>query len=278
MWNKFALSVPRRGPEFSEHRIALVDVVSGWAAARIWLRLGWADTKRRYRRTTFGPLWSTVSLGLFVITLGIVWANLWHKDPKLYLPYLASGMLCWIFIVGICTEGGYAFCHYEKVIKQLRVSYTLLACAITWRHATVFMHNLIVYALIAVYGGVSVGWPTLLIFPGLALFFINAVWIVIVLGTAGARYRDLLQLVANLLQIALFITPVFWSPDQMIGRAVYFAQFNPLYHLIEIIREPLMGQVPSEVHWSVALGTAVIGWAIVIQLLRKVRHLIVFWV
>ena len=73
--------------------------------SEIWGRLGWRENKRRYRRTVFGPFWTTVSLAMFVIALGLVWSNLWHTDPKVYLPFLTSGMLCWVLLSTICAEG-----------------------------------------------------------------------------------------------------------------------------------------------------------------------------
>jgi len=278
MRNTLALDVPQSSPTRSRYRIAWIDVAAGISAVDIWGRLGWRETKRRYRRTAFGPLWTTVSLALFVTTLGLVWSNLWNKDPKVYLPYLTAGMLCWIFIVGFCTDGtGGFFLSYEKLIKQLRISYTLLACAVVWRNLIVFFHNLIIYVLVCIYAGVSVPWATLLVIPGLGLLSLNAVWIVTVLGTACARYRDLQQLVTNLLQISLFLTPVFWSPDQLTGRAAILAQFNPLYHLIAIVREPLLGKAPAPLHWLIVIFITLVGWTVTVQMLTRLRHRIVYW-
>ena len=71
------------------------------------------------------------------------------------------------------------------------------------------------------------------------------------LGAACARFRDIQQLVGTLLQISLFLTPIFWSPDQLSGRTALLAALNPMYHLIAIIREPLLGQAPRcRTGWS----------------------------
>jgi ABC-type polysaccharide/polyol phosphate export permease len=277
MQNASALNVPHRGPTLSSQRVACVDVIAGMSAIDIWGRLGWRETKRRYRRTAFGPFWTTVSLAFFVTSLGLVWSNLWHKDPKTFLPYLTSGMLCWVFFVAVCTEGCASFCGYEKLIKQLRISYTLLGSAVVWRNAIVFFHNLIIYVLVGIYAGISVNWASLLVIPGFALLCLNAVWIVVVLGTLCARYRDFQQLVANILQVSLFLTPIFWSPDQLSGRTAFFAQFNPLYHLIAIVREPLLGQAPTLMNWLVVGLITMVGWMVTLQILTKLRHRIVYW-
>jgi ABC-type polysaccharide/polyol phosphate export permease len=279
MNHNYALSVPRSDLTISRYRVACIDSVAGLSATDIWGRLGWREIKRRYRRTVLGPFWSTAGLALFVVTLGFVWANLWHKDPRSYLLYLTSGMVCWIFFLSCCTEGCGTFTRNEALtlIKQLRISYVLLACAAVWRNVTVLLHNLCIYFLVCIFAGVSVTWATLLVIPGFALLWLNMIWIVTLLGSACARYRDLQQLVGTLLQISLFLTPIFWSIDQLSGRTAFLAQFNPLYHLIAIVRQPLLGEAPETTHWVVAILMALFGWALTVGVLTKLRHRIVYW-
>ena len=277
MQSTLALSVPRRNRSRSRLHIALIDVIAGIQALNIWGRLGWRDTKRRYRRTLFGPFWSTVSLGLFVVSLGLLWANLWGQNVKTYLPYLTSGMLCWALFSAICTEGCASFVAQELLIKQLRISYTLLACATVWRNVIVFFHNIIIYVMVGLYGGVPVTWATLLVVPGFALLWLNMIWIATLLGAACTRYRDIQQLISNLLQISLFLTPIFWTPEQLKGRMAILVTYNPLYHFIDIVRGPLLGNAPNLLEWIVVLGITLTGWAVTIVVMNKFRHRIAYW-
>jgi ABC-type polysaccharide/polyol phosphate export permease len=277
MQTTLALNIPQSGPARSPHRVAWIDVISGMLAVDIWGRLGWRETKRRYRRTMFGPFWTTVGLALFVTCLGLVWANLWNRDPKAYLPYLTSGMLCWVMFSTICMDGCVTYVVAEKLLRQLRISYTLLACANVWRNAVLFFHNLTIYVLVCIYAGLGISWATLLVIPGFALFCLNAVWITMLLGALCARYRDIQQLCGTLLQISLFLTPIFWSPDQLKGHTAVLAQLNPMFHLVAIIREPLLGKAPDLTHWSVVILITIVGWALTIQMLTKFRPRIVYW-
>jgi ABC-type polysaccharide/polyol phosphate export permease len=146
-----------------------------------------------------------------------------------------------------------------------------------WRNVIVFFHNLSVYVLISVYAGVSITWATLLAVPGLLLLCLNGLWIAILVGAVCARYRDVQQLVSNLLQISLFLTPIFWSADQLTGRASMLADYNPLYYLIAIVREPLMGKAPETLHWVVVAVVTLLGWTLTIHVMGKFRHRIVYW-
>jgi lipopolysaccharide transport system permease protein len=97
------------------------------------------------------------------------------------------------------------------------------------------------------------------------------------LGAVCARYRDIQQLVINLLQISLFLTPIFWSADQLKGRAPILAELNPLYHLIAIVRDPLLGKYPDALHWIVVTAITLFGWTLTIYVMSKFRHRIVYW-
>jgi ABC-type polysaccharide/polyol phosphate export permease len=146
-----------------------------------------------------------------------------------------------------------------------------------WRNTIVFFHNLSVYVLICIYAGVPITWATLLVAPGLFLLCLNGLWIAVLLGAVCARYRDIQQLVTNLLQIALFLTPVFWSADQLTGRASLLAEYNPLYHLIAIVRDPMLGKAPEPMHWMVVAVVTLLGWTLTIHVMGRFRHRIVYW-
>jgi ABC-type polysaccharide/polyol phosphate export permease len=277
MQNTLALNVPHSSTVLPRYRVALIDIIAGVRAVDIWGRLGWRETKRRYRRTMFGPFWTTVGLALFVTTLGFVWSNLWHRDPKSYLPYLTSGMVCWVMFSMICTEGCGSFIVNEQLLKQLRISYTLLACTNVWRNAVLFLHNLTIYALILLYAGLPFNLATFLFIPGFALFCVNAVWISLVLAALCSRFRDIQQIVITLLQISMFLTPIFWTPSQLTGRTAIVARINPLYHLIAVVRDPLLGVAPEASTWFAVILTAIIGWTLTIFMLTKFRQRIVYW-
>src|SRR6202034_1335356 len=135
-----------------------------------------------------------------------------------------------------------------------RRSSDLLACSNVWRNSVLFLHNLTIYLLVCIYAGLPITWATLLVIPGFMLFWVNAVWITMLLGALAARYRDVQQLVGTLLQISLFLTPIFWSPDQLSGRTALMAALNPIYYLIVVIRGPLLGQVPPLLDWLILIA------------------------
>jgi ABC-2 type transport system permease protein/lipopolysaccharide transport system permease protein len=96
-------------------------------------------------------------------------------------------------------------------------------------------------------------------------------------GILSTRYRDIPQVIANLIQVVFFATPVFWSPEAMAGRPL-FVTLNPFYHLLEIVRAPLLGQTPLLLNWAFCLGLAVVGLVAAGWLYRRTHARIAYWV
>jgi lipopolysaccharide transport system permease protein len=96
------------------------------------------------------------------------------------------------------------------------------------------------------------------------------------LSPRGVRFRDLPQAVASVMQIGFFVTPVIWQRGQ--GRlSSDFVDLNPLYHLMEIIRAPLLGQWPTLLNWSSAGGAAAAAALFAFISLGVTRRQIYLW-
>jgi ABC-type polysaccharide/polyol phosphate export permease len=257
---------------------ALRDIRLGVANWRMWGRQGWSDVRARYRRTTFGPFWATVSLGIFMVSFSIVWSQLWNMNVREYLPFVAAGMLGWTLVSAIIVDGTTAFTSAEPLIKSLQFPLTVLTCAVVWRNVILFFHNLLVFVGIAIFCGIPLTWGTLLLVPALILIAINGVWVATLLGMVGARYRDMQQLITSILQIALFLTPIFWSPDQLKGRvATILVDYNPLLYYIQIIRGPLLGKAPAAYDWFMVLLATVAGWLLTLAIYARFRRRVAYW-
>jgi ABC-type polysaccharide/polyol phosphate export permease len=269
---------PTAGDPMTPNYAAMwTDIGRGLMAVSMWSRLGWRDARLRYRRTVIGPFWTTLSLGLFIVMLGIIWSHLWKQDPKIYIPFVSSGMIAWAMLSTITSEGTSVFVAAQTLIRELPTSYTMLACALVWRNLIAFGHNVIIYVAVCFYAGVQMSWSMLLIVPGLVLMCLNGIWIALVLGLACVRFRDIQQLVTTILQVALFVTPIFWSPQQLSGSLSTFEQYNILFHYVSIVRDPLLGQTPTLGSWLMVTVATVLGWGLTLVLYSRFRRRIPYW-
>ncbi len=256
---------------------ALCDLSNGMAAWRIWTALGWNDVVARYRRSTFGPLWLTLSMGVTIVAIGIYFSQLFHMPIDDYLPFLAVGLIVWNFTASLINEGCLTFVSQHSIIRGIALPYSVHTFRFVYRALIMFLHNALIYVFVIIYFRVAVNADTLLAIFGIAFLVLNGVWVSLLLGLLSARFRDIPQVVQNMMQVLFFITPVFWKPDAIPGREILFLA-NPLFHFIELIRQPLLGQAPTLLNWTVVLAVTLLGWTVTFLFFSGYRRRIAYWV
>jgi ABC-type polysaccharide/polyol phosphate export permease len=252
------------------------DLIEGLRNWQLWSMLAWNDIQQRYRRSALGPFWITISMAIFVVLLGVIYSKLFHQDIAVFLPYVATGLIVWSFIAGTTTEACSAFIENAEIIRQLRLPYTIYAMRMIWRSFIVFLHNVVLIVPIALLFHLDFGFATLLVLPGLLLVILNQIWASIVIGIVATRFRDITQLVATGIQILMFVTPIMW-PMSAISDAKLIAEINPLYHLIELVRAPLLGGVAEPLSWAVVATMCAGGYALAALVLTRARQRLVYW-
>ena len=256
---------------------ASADILSGFTNWRVWLFLGITDIRLRYRRTIIGPFWMTISTGIMVGAMGFVWGVIFKADLQEFFPYLAAGLVTWFLISTMITESTNAIITSPASLKDFNLPVSFAPLRLVVRNSIVFLHNVIVYFTVALIFGADFLTPALpLALTGLILLLINGAWISLVLGILGARFRDIQQLVAAIMTIFFFITPILWQRKLLEGYQ-FIATFNPINHFIELVREPLLGRPPPLLSVTVILAITVFGWLAALFLLARTRRRIVFW-
>ena len=270
------VAAARRQDKLSALDLAVGDLVAGLQGWRLWGLMGWNDIRERYRRSMLGPFWLTLSMGILVGTLGLLYGVLFGIPIDEYLPFLALGFLAWALISGVITDGCTVFIDSEHFIKQIKLPLSTFVYRILWRNYIIFAHNFVIYLVVAVVFGIWPGMAALLLLPGLGLLAINAVWIGLLFGMVCTRFRDVPQIVTSLLQVAFFLTPVIWMPE-LLGNRIALVHANPFFHFIELVRAPLLGHIPGALTWTVTVALTVGGWVLTLVFLRRFRNRVPYW-
>ena len=257
---------------------ALQSIFAGMVQSSLAATLGWQDVKQRYRRSKIGPFWITISMSVMIASISIVFGKIFNSPMKEYLPHLAAGIIFWAFISGAINDGCLSFVEAEVMIKQLAIPLFVHILRIVWRNVLILLHNLVILPVVMLLLGVPITLHIFLILPGIALVLVNLIWMALLLGVACTRLRDMPNIIASILQVAFYLTPIIWMPNLLPERAgTILINLNPFYHLLEIIRLPFLGQWPNGISWLFAFGMAVVGWVITINVFGRYQHRITYW-
>jgi ABC-type polysaccharide/polyol phosphate export permease len=253
------------------------DLVNGFKRWQLWGTLGWADVRQRYSRSVIGPFWITLSLGFMVIGLGVVYAALFHRKVGDYLPFLASGIIIWNLISQLLNDGCLIFIQSDATTKQVPFPLSVHIYRALWRNFIIFLHNSIIYIILMVVFRLVPTWATLMVIPALMLIILNGFGFAVTLGIFSARFRDIPQLITNMIQLVFFVTPILWDKSTLDPTRAWIVHLNPFAYLVEIGREPLRGHIVPAANWGVAVAFTALNLLVAYFMYRRFRWRIPYW-
>lgn len=259
----------RLGDAWKELRAALL-------ATETWIFLGTHDIRQRYRRSVLGPFWITLSTAVLIGGLGVMYAGLFKMDVHEYIPYLATGMITWTFMSTVLNESCFVFTGAEGSIKASRMPLSSYVLRLLWRNMLVFLHNAVVLVGVTLWFLPFNPLGLLLAVFGLAVIGVFLFWLALLIGLLCARFRDIPQIVANVVQVVFFMTPIMWKADVLNSR-MWIAEINPFYYMLELVRNPLLGQPMPLSLWCNVAVIVLVTASISFLFFARFRTRIVYW-
>ena len=262
----------------ARHRMAVRDLSEAWSLRRLCWTLAWLDIKLRYRGSMLGPFWLTLSTAIMVAAMGGIYASLFHMNLREYLPFLALSLVLWSFLATLVGDASLGFTASEAMIRSVRMPFALYGARIVMRNLLVLAHNIVVIVgVFAIYDT----WPGiggLLALPGLALWLLDSLALAMILGALCARFRDIPPIVANVVQMMFFVTPVIWRPELVGKDKMWLLPLNPFDSILEVVRGPLLADLPTSATYVSAVLYSLLLCAVSWVLFVRVRSRIAFWV
>ena len=255
---------------------AVADISEAVRLAPVWLRLGLEQTYNRYRRTLLGPFWiagATIGTGL---SLAFVFGSLLGGDWRQSLPHILGGLLCWTLVTGIAAEGVNAFLGNAGMMQVQRLPLSFYALLNANRLMINFLHQALAFwALMAAFRLFTV--PHWSLIPAIVVVTIAGFFLSISLGMLSTRYRDVGFFLGTFFGALFLLTPVFWTKAQLPAERKWIADFNPFSHLLEIMRQPFLGQAAPLLNWYASLVIVVVCMLLAVISLAMFRKRVIFW-
>lgn len=267
----FNAAAPRRA------ELARADLRKGFASWRLAWALARLDLRNRYRGSVIGPFWMTLSTVLMMMGLGLLYSRLLGLSLGEYLPHLTVSLVVWNILAGMVTDACTSMTSAEGVIRQLRIPFTVHALRSVFRNGLTAAHSLPLIPLVFLLFGHLPGPEALLAIAGIGILLADAFFASILLGMLCARFRDIAPIVANVMQLAFFLTPILWKPELLKELAVWLP-LNPFYALLETIRGPLVEGGGQPLVWLAAILYTLALGAVSLAFFVRFRGRLAFWV
>jgi ABC-type polysaccharide/polyol phosphate export permease len=258
------------------------DLVSAAKAFRLAATLAVIDTRLRYRRTTLGPFWTTLSTAAMVLAVGLVYGHIFGSDGKPnvadYMPFLGIGFVLWTFISTSLAEACRVISASGELIRSLELPLSLHVFRMFARNVVFLAHNAIVILVLWLFFQWPIDGSILLSLFGLLLLAISVLGLASALAVLCTRFRDAAEFVQASLQLLFLATPIIWPPAVLREtRIPWLLDANPVFYLIEAVRAPLLGQPLTPTLYLGAFVVAVTSAGLGYWALRTYRDRVAYW-
>lgn len=230
------------------------------------------DLKSKYRGSVLGPFWSTLNAILLISTLTFIYSNFFNLDFTNYFLYLFCGFVIWWFIVDVINESSNLMIQNANLIKNTLISYEFIFQRLLFKNALVLLHSFLFILCFILFKYQNVHSILQAIF-GLILLSICLYFTVKTISIFSIRFRDLPFIISSLLSVFTFVTPIIYDPIILEGR-FFIAQFNPFFHLIEVVRSPLLQRDVSLISYIFVTGLIFLSFLLSRYSIRKFKSFI----
>lgn len=254
------------------------DVLAAVRHWEFWIYLGWNDVARQYRRSFIGPVWITLNTAIFIVAFGLVGSQLFKLPLENYLPYFCVGQILFAFFSSVLNEGCQVYTSSSAFLKQTPFPKTAFVLRLMFRNLVLLGHNFVVILIVLIWANRlgAADWAMFVLACGVTI--LSGLFAVAIIGALATRFRDIPMIVGSVLQIAFFVTPVMWRPDQLTERAQMLVTWNPLAAYLDILRQPLLGRSAAPASWTMAAAMLCLLGSSFVLIYRVARRRIVYWI
>ena len=239
-------------------------------------KIGLIEVILKYKRSLIGPFWITISCGVLICGLTFINSSIFNFDLNKSAPWVTCGIIIWTFILSIIDDS------LELYKNPLRLNINIKLIDLTMinlsKNIIIFFHNIIFIVFAVIYFDLPIH-NTWYILPFSALFYIvNDICVSILFGLLCLRFNDFILIIKNLTFLLFLITPIFWLPEALMSNRIILLEYNLLYHIIQIARAPLMGEIPSLLTLYVNIIFTIFLIILSIVFYKKYSRKSIYWI
>jgi lipopolysaccharide transport system permease protein len=217
------------------------------------------ELKARYRGSALGFLWSFINPLLFLLiytfVFTVVLPALHSRELEPFALFMFCGILPWTWFSSALSESAGSLISGGNLIKKVLFPAEILPLVSVLANMIHFFLGLPILTAFLVY---YQRWPDawdLLWFPAAVLVqLVFTAALALILAALTVHFRDIRDLLANVLTLWFFSTPIlYWIKDAP-GFSKRVLDLNPMTHIVVSYQEILFFRGPIG-HWKWLLAT-----------------------
>jgi len=221
------------------------------------------DLKARYRGSVLGFFWSffnplmLLMIYTFVFTKVLVGVHPPEMEP--YALFMFCGILPWTWFSASLLESSNTLIAGGNLIKKVMFPAEVLPIVTVLANMVHFFLGLVILGAFLIYYQRPIDGLELLWFPVIVLVqLVLTVGLALFLSALTVHFRDLKDLLSNLVQFWFFATPIIYPMLSIPEGMRWWLNLNPMTHLMISYQEVLFFPGPHG-HWKWLMALAVVS-------------------
>jgi lipopolysaccharide transport system permease protein len=265
-----------------EYRIHSAAVISplrrAWRQRALIVALTRRELQARYRNGVLGYFWSLANPLLLLLVYATVFRLVFkpRADVHPYALFLFAGVLTWGFVSAAILDAAETFRVNGPLLRKTTVApevFPAVAVAARLSHLLLALPVLAAAILVACYLGAIRPSLEALAFPAVIFLLTLAVFgIALAVSSLAVHFGDVRDLVANLLTLAFFLTPILYPMDSVPDRFRPWLRANPFATFFAAIHDSafFFRPIPA-VDWLWMAGTALVCLGVGAAIFERLR-------
>jgi lipopolysaccharide transport system permease protein len=250
-----------------------------WQRRYFWLTMVQLDLQLRYRRSVLGIGWSLLHPIAMASVICVAFHSIFQIPLAEYGPFVLAGLAGWNYLTGVVLEGCHCFARGEQYIRTHPNPLAIYPLRTTLGVGVHFLITLGVALLVNwCFNGVGALWPLLSLVPAAVILLVLGWALAILAGIATVHFSDVQYMIQIATQICFYVTPVLYHPDMVqLRRFGTVLHYNPLTHLIALIRDPLIYSRPASAEaYLLSIATTLLAVGLAVFVLRRCEKTMIF--
>jgi lipopolysaccharide transport system permease protein len=207
------------------------------------------ELKARYRGSVLGFFWSFVNplllLVIYTVVFTVVLPGVHPPELEPYAVFMFCGILPWTWFSSSLLESSNVLVAGGNLIKKVLFPAEVLPIVTVLAGLVHFCLGLPILAAFLIYYRVPVTPTDLLWLPLIvAIQLVFTVGLALLVSALTVHFRDVRDLLANLLTLWFFATPIIYPITQAPERVRRLLNLNPFTHLVIAYQEVLFKSGP----------------------------------
>jgi lipopolysaccharide transport system permease protein len=237
------------------------------------------DLKARYRGSILGFFWSLANPLLLLAVYTIVFTVFFPMTNAIqpYPLFLFAGILPWTFFAAATLEATNAVSSNAGLIKKVMFPAEALPLVTVLSHLVHFALAVPILVLATVgfawHGDIVLRPAILLVIPLMVLQAIFVAGIAMTVSSASVLFRDLRDIITNLLTLGFFLTPILYTIDRIDRRWLRaLLRLNPMTPFVVSYQDAVFfGRVPALSDLFLMVAYALASLAVGLTVFSRLR-------